>query len=67
MAEKQLNINEKIKELERDIEWFYSDDFELDEASERYEEAIKKAKVIESDLKNLKNKIEVLEKDFTKD
>jgi len=67
MAEKQLNINEKIKELERDIEWFYSDDFKLDEASERYEEAIKKAKVIESDLKNLKNKIEVLEKDFTKD
>lgn len=67
MAEKQLNIDEKIKELEREIEWFHSDEFKLDEASERYEKAIKKAKAIEFDLKNLKNKIEVLEKDFTKD
>ena len=65
MADK--NISDKIKELDADIEWFYSDDFKLDEASERYEKAIKKAQTIEEELKTLKNKITVIEKDFTKD
>ena len=41
--------------------------FNLDDAASRYEEAIKKSKEIDKELKDLKNKIEVLDKDFTMD
>ena len=61
------SITDKIAELEQATEWFYSDDFKLEQASEKYEAAIKLEKEIEKDLAELKNKIEVIEKDFTKD
>lgn len=66
MVEKKT-ITDKIVELEQKTEWFYSDEFKLEEASKKYEEAIKLEKEIEKDLSELKNKIEVIEKDFTKD
>lgn len=60
-------ITEKIKELDEATSWFYSDEFKLDEATERYKAAAKLAKEIETDLVELKNKIEVIEEDFTKE
>ena len=60
-------IADKINELEQATDWFYSDDFKLDEAADRYKQATVLAKEIEKDLKELKNKIEVISKDFTKD
>ncbi|MBR3248983.1 exodeoxyribonuclease VII small subunit [Candidatus Saccharibacteria bacterium] len=65
MAEKK-NLNEKIAELDKRVEWFYSDEFELGEAVARYEEATELAKEIERDLGELKNEIEVLTEDFSK-
>lgn len=64
MSEKTLN--QKLKDLDKQVEWFYSDDFKLEKASENYKEALKLAEEIEKDLKNLKNEIEVLNEDFTK-
>jgi len=64
MAEK--NLNQKLKELDKQVEWFYSDDFKLEDASRKYKEALKLSEEIEKDLKNLKNEIEVLNEDFTK-
>jgi len=61
-----MSITEKISNLDEKIQWFYSDDFSLDEAEKRYKEASALAKDIEKDLKELKNKIEVISKDFTK-
>ena len=60
-------INEKIEELNSRVEWFYGDEFKLEEASEKYKEATKLAKEIEEDLKNLKNEIKVIEEDFSKE
>ncbi len=60
-------INEKIEELNSKVEWFYGDEFKLEEASEKYKEATKLAKEIEEDLKNLKNEIKVIEEDFSKE
>ena len=60
-------INEKITELNEKVEWFYGDNFKLDEASIKYKEATKLAKEIEEDLKNLKNEIKVIEEDFSKE
>ena len=65
MAEK--NLNQKIKELNEKVEWFNSDEFKLDEAVEKYKDALELAHEIEEDLKNLKNEIEVLDVNFSKD
>ena len=65
MAEKK-NLNQKLKELDSKVEWFYSDDFKLEEAVEKYKETSKLAKEIEKDLNELKNEIEVLSQDFSK-
>ena len=65
MAEK-TSLNQKISELDKKVEWFYSDDFKLEGAVEKYKEAVVLAKEIEKDLSELKNEIEVLAEDFTK-
>ena len=60
------NLNDKIAELDKKVEWFYSDDFKLEEAVEKYKEAAKLAKDVEKDLNELKNEIEILGEDFSK-
>ena len=60
------NLNQKIANLDNAVEWFYSDDFDLDEATAKYKETLNLAKEISSDLDNLKNEIEVLSEDFSK-
>lgn len=65
MAEK-LSLNQKIERLDGEVEWFYSDEFKLEEATEKYKQAVKLAKEIEKDLNELKNEIEVLGEDFSK-
>ena len=60
------SINAKINKLSEQTQWFYSDDFSLDQATEKYKQAVALTKEIEQDLDNLKNEIEVLSKDFTK-
>lgn len=65
MSEKN-NLNQKIKTLDQKVEWFYSDDFKLEDAVAKYKDAIKLAKDIEKDLASLKNEIEIINQDFTK-
>lgn len=60
-------INQKIEELNQKVDWFYSDEFSLDEATARYKETVALAKEIEKDLDNLKNEISIIQKDFTKE
>lgn len=60
-----LSINEKITDLNRQVQWFYSDDFSLDSAEKNFKAAISLAKDIEADLNSLKNEIEILAHDFT--
>ena len=59
-------LNQKIEELEKSTDWFYSDDFNLDEAVKIYKEATSLAAELEKDLNNLKNEIEILSEDFSK-
>ena len=58
------SLNEKIQELDAKVEWFYSEDFKLEEAVGKYKEALEMAKEVEKDLQGLKNEIEILEADF---
>ncbi len=66
MKENNKSLNQKIEELDSQVEWFYSDDFKLEEAIDNYKKASALAKEIEEDLKTLKNEIEVLAEDFSK-
>ncbi len=66
MTKTNENISEKIEKLKGGVDWFYSDDFRLDEASAKYKELTSLAKEIEGDLKELKNEIKVIEEDFSK-
>lgn len=66
MSESKKTLNQKIEQLNTEVEWFYSDEFKLDEAISKYEEAVKLAEEIEKDLNELKNKIEVLKEKFDK-
>ena len=59
-------MNNKIEEFDQCVDWFYSDEFDLDEVEERYKKAIALAEDIQKNLSELKNNIEILEKDFTK-
>ena len=63
----QKSISDKIKQLDESVEWFYSEEFDLDLATEKYKAAVSLAKEVESDLNNLKNEISVIQKDFTKE
>ena len=60
------SISDKITELKDGVDWFYSDDFKLEEASEKYKALTGLAKEIEKDLDELKNEIEVIDEDFSK-
>ena len=61
----KITLNEKIEKLDKEVEWFYSEDFKLEEATDKYKAAIKIAQDIEKDLCNLRNEIEVLTADFS--
>lgn len=59
------SVNDKIAQLDGEIEWFYSEDFRLDEALQRYQTASQLAGEIDQDLGELRNQVELIE-DFTK-
>ena len=59
-------ISTKIDELKAGVEWFYSDEFELDQAASKYKDLTVLAKDIEKDLAELKNEIKVIDEDFSK-
>lgn len=61
-----LSLNQKIAELDQQVEWFYGEDFALEKATDRYKKALELAKDIEQDLETLKNEVEVLATDFSK-
>ncbi|MBQ6570877.1 hypothetical protein IJI02_00835 [Candidatus Saccharibacteria bacterium] len=60
-------INKKLEELEAKINWFYGEEFRLDEATAKYKEAKGLAEEVLKDLDGLQNEIKVLAEDFTKE
>ena len=66
MSDNKQTINYKIEKLDENIEWFYSDDFSLDAAVEKFRQTVELAKEVDKDLAKMKNEIEILAEDFTK-
>lgn len=60
----EMTIAEKTAKLNEMVAWFNSDDFELEQALDKFTEAEKLAAEIENDLLALKNRIEVVKERF---
>jgi len=57
-------IAEKTTKLNEMVAWFDSDEFELEQALEKFKEAEKLAREIERDLQTMKNEIKIIKADF---
>lgn len=64
MSEKNNSIAEKTAQLDRLIAWFDGDEFELEQALDKFKAAEKLAAEIEHDLLKLKNDIQVVKTRF---
>lgn len=62
--ESKKSIEAKIKSLDQSVEWFYNENFSLDQALQKYQDANQLAQEIQQDLSALKNQVEVIA-DFT--
>lgn len=58
------SIQSKINQLNELVAWFDNEDFELESAMDKFKQAEKLALEIETDLKSLKNDINVLKQKF---
>lgn len=58
------SISDKISQLDTEIDWFYGEDFQLDQALSKYKSAANLAQEIKKNLEELKNQVEVID-DFT--
>ena len=59
-----MTIEQMTAELNEQIAWFQSDDFNLDEAKQRFIEARELSKKITATLEDMRHDIEVLSEDF---
>lgn len=59
-------ISAMLAELDQRVQWFESEEFVLEEAIEKFNEAEQLAKQIEEELSTFKNKINLLKQDFSK-
>jgi len=57
-------IQEKMQSLTQLVEWFDGDDFKLEDAIKKFNEAQEMALDIETNLTELKNDIEVIKQRF---
>lgn len=63
----EISLEQKLAKLQASLDWFYSEDFKLDHALDRYRSTIDLANSLRTDLINLKNQIELISQDFTKE
>ena len=59
-----MTIEQMMAELNEQIAWFQDDDFNLDEAKQRFIEARELSKKITATLEDMRHDIEVLSEDF---
>ena len=59
-----MTIEQMMAELNEQIAWFQDDDFNLDEAKQRFIEARELSKKITATLEDMRHDIEILSEDF---
>ncbi|HET7629834.1 MAG TPA: exodeoxyribonuclease VII small subunit [Candidatus Saccharimonadales bacterium] len=58
------DLKQDLKDLESIVDWFESDDLDLEQAMAKFDEGVKKADAIKKQLSELENKIDVLSQRF---
>lgn len=67
MSEKnKRTISAMLTELDQRVQWFEGEEFVLEEAIEKFNEAEQLANQIKEELEVFKNKINLLKQDFSK-
>ena len=64
MSLKNNTIQQKTIELNKLVDWFDSDEFNLEMALDKFKQAETIAADIEKDLKSLKNEIQIVKQKF---
>ncbi len=64
MSEANKSIKQKNEELTKLLDWFNGVDFDIEQAIDKYKQAEALAIEIETDLKTMKNEIEIIKKRF---
>lgn len=64
MSQVDSSIGKKMAQLDELVAWFNSDDFELEAALEKFNEAKRLTEDIEHDLTELKNTITIVGEQF---
>lgn len=63
-TEKSSTVADKIEKLEALLAWFESEEITVEQSLKKYEEALKLSQELEKDLKEAKNKVEVIKQNF---
>ncbi|HET8689976.1 MAG TPA: exodeoxyribonuclease VII small subunit [Candidatus Saccharimonadales bacterium] len=58
------NLKKDLKDLEQIVDWFESDELDLEQAMAKFDEGVKKAEAIKRQLTQMENKISVLSRRF---
>jgi exodeoxyribonuclease VII small subunit len=64
MTKNNVTIQDNMRTLDELLQWFESDDFSLEASIEKFKEAEALAKVIDTQLTEIKNDITVLKQSF---
>lgn len=64
MAEKQTDFSKQLRELEQIVEWFESDDVDLDKALAKFERGMELAADLKKHLQSVDNKVEKIKQKF---
>ena len=63
-AQANKTVAQNLEKLEELLAWFESEEITVEESLVKYEEALRLSKELEDQLKNAKNKVEVIKKKF---
>ncbi len=61
------SIQAKLQQLDEVVAWFQGDDFELEQATDKLQQARSLASDIERDLDSVENEITIIKKSFASD
>lgn len=64
MSKDKVTIQQKMKRLDEIVEWFESDEFQLEQASEKLKQAAALATEIEHDLNTVANEVRIVKQSF---
>ncbi len=60
----KVSISSKIEQLQELTNWFESDEFDLEQALKKYQQAAALAKEVEKELTEMKNQIKIVQNAF---